>query len=56
MLVAQGLQEGVSHAAADDEGVDLFQQVVDDADLIGNLSAAEDCNERTLRVLERACP
>ena len=38
---------GVRHTAADDEGVDLAEQVVDDVQLIRDLRAAEDGDERT---------
>ena len=48
--VALGSEEGVGHAAADDQGVDLGDQVVDDADLVGDLGAAEDGDERAFRV------
>ena len=51
---ALGAEEGVSHAAADEEPVDLFEKVVDDADLVGDLRAAEDGDERALRILESA--
>ena len=40
-LVALGLEEGVRHAAADEQPVDLGQQVRDDAELVGHLRAAE---------------
>ena len=39
----------MSHAAADDDFVNLFNHVADYADFIGNLSAADDGNERMLR-------
>ena len=48
------LQEGVRHAAADEQRVDLRQQVLDHADLVGHLGAAEDRDERPRRV--RAAP
>ena len=51
-LAALCLGEGVGHAAADDDGVALVDQVLDNADLVGNLSAAQDCNERTSRVAQ----
>ena len=38
---ALGLGKGVGHAAADDDGVGLIQQVVDDADLVADLRAAQ---------------
>ena len=42
-------EERVSHSAADDQGVDLRQQVADDRELVGDFGAAEDRNERTDR-------
>ena len=51
--LALGEQERVGHAAAEDEHVDLGQQVVDDLDLVRDLGAAEDRRERPLRVLEQ---
>ena len=50
--LAPGLEERVGHGAADDDAVDLGDQVLDDADLVGDLGAAEDGHERPLRVLE----
>ena len=47
---ALGLQEGVGHAAADDDGVGDFQQVVDDADLGGHLGAAQDGHQGPLGI------
>ena len=38
-FVALSLDKGVSHAAADDQGIDLLQQVGDDIQLISDLSA-----------------
>ena len=49
-LAAGGLHEGVGHAAADEQGVDLFNQVGDDADLVLDLGAAEDGHEGALGV------
>src|SRR5699024_4722744 len=46
-LVALGSQEGVGHAAADDQGVHLLQQVADHVQLVGNLGAAQDGGEGT---------
>ena len=40
--------EGVSHAAADDDGISDLQQVVDDADLGRDLGAAQNGDQRTL--------
>ncbi len=51
--MTDSLEEGESHATADDECVDLFKQVVDDTELVVKLSAAQHCNERTIRVFER---
>jgi len=47
---ALGGEEGIGHAAADDEGVDLVEQVVDDVQLVGDLGAAEDCHKRALGI------
>ena len=48
------LEEGVRHAAADEERVHLGHQVLDDGDLVADLRAAEDGDERTRRVVQRA--
>ena len=48
----EGLLEGEGHAAADDEQVDLVEQVVDQLDLVADLGAAEDGEEGTLGRLE----
>ena len=40
-LVALGLEEGEDHAAADQQPVGRAEQVVDDAELVGDLRAAE---------------
>ena len=50
-LVALGLQEGVGHAAADDQRVDLLQQVGDDVQLVCNLGAAQNSGEGTLGIV-----
>ena len=52
-LVALRLEEGVGHAAANDQGVHLAHQVLDDADLVAHLGAAKDCDERLLRMRQR---
>ena len=39
-LAALRLDERIGHAAADDDGIGDVQQVVDDADLGGDLAAA----------------
>ena len=49
---AQGLGEGVRHAAGDDEVVHLVEQVLDDFDLGGNLRAAHDGGERAVDVIQ----
>ena len=51
-LVALGLLEGIGHAAADDDGVSLLQQVVDDVDLVGDLGAAQHRHEGALGVVQ----
>ena len=43
--LALGVEEGVGHAAADEDGVGLVEQVVDDFDLVGDLGAADDGDE-----------
>ncbi len=50
--VALGRGEGVGHAAADDQGVHLLQKVIDDVELIGDLGAAQNGHEGTLRVCQ----
>ena len=52
-LAALRLGEGVGHAAADDDGVGLFKQIVDNGDLIADLCAAEHGDERALGIVER---
>ena len=44
-------EEGAGHRAADDQRVDLGQQLLDDVDLAGDLRAAEDGDERLFRIL-----
>ena len=46
-LFALSLEEGVCHAAADDESVALLEEVGDNVELVCNLCAAEDSNEGT---------
>ena len=53
-FAAHSLGECISHTAADDDFVSDLEQVFDDADLIGYFSAAENCNERSLRIVQRA--
>ena len=52
-LIALCLQEGESHAAADDQGIALLKQIGDYIQLIRNLCAAQDGNEGSYRVLNR---
>ena len=52
--VALGDEEGVGHAAADDERVDLVHQVLEHLDLARHLGAADDRRERVLGRLEQA--
>ncbi|GAA1952046.1 hypothetical protein GCM10009717_17610 [Agromyces allii] len=53
-LVALGRQEGEEHAAADEQRVDPREQVRDDAELVGDLRAAEHDRVRALGVLGQA--
>ena len=53
-MLAFRQKEREAHAAADDERLALVDERVDDLDLIGDLRAAEDGDEGTLRVLEHA--
>ena len=48
--LALGEQERVGHPAAEDEDVDLGEQVLEDLDLVRDLGAAEDRRERPRRV------
>ena len=48
-----GLEERVGHGAADEERVDLAEQVLDDLELVRDLGAAEDRDERPFGALER---
>ena len=47
-FVALSLEEGEEHAAADDEAISFVEQVLDDAELVGNLGATENDGEWTL--------
>ena len=51
--LALGVEEGVGHAAADDDGVGLVEQVVDDLDLVGDLGSADDGDEGLVGFGER---
>ncbi len=50
---ALGHQEGVGHAAADDEGVDAIHEVLEDPELVRDLGTADDGRERLGRRLEQ---
>jgi len=52
--LAGGAEERVRHRAADAEGVDAAEEVLDDADLVRYLGAAEDGDERRLGRAEEA--
>ena len=41
-VLAKGLLEGIGHGSADDELIALFEEGVDDFDLVGDLESAED--------------
>ena len=51
-LKTLSLLESVSHAAADDERIDLIKEALDDRELIGDLGAAENGDERTDGILD----
>ena len=51
--LALGEQEGVGHAAADHEHVDLVDEVAQDLDLARDLGPADDRREGSLRVLHQ---
>ena len=53
-LVALGGEERKAHRAADEDRVGAIEERLEDADLVGHLGAADDRDERTLRVLEDA--
>ena len=50
--MTHGFYEGIGHAAADDNGVGLFKQVIDNADLVRDLGAAEDSHEGTCGIIQ----
>ncbi len=50
------LEERVGHGAADEQRIDLAEQVLDDLELVRDLGAAEDRDERTLRDREAPVP
>ena len=51
--VVQHFEEGERHTAADDHLVHLVQQVLDQLNLVGDLSTAQNRQERSLRILQR---
>ena len=52
-LAALGLGKGVGHAAADDDGVGLIQQIADHAQLVADLGAAQHRHEGPLWIVQR---
>ena len=54
--LALGLEKGIGHAAANDQGVDLIQQIADHANLVADLGAAQDRDKRMLRLFQHLCP
>ena len=46
-------KEGVGHAAADDQRIDVVKQVAEEIELGGNLRAADDGGDRALRRVQR---
>ncbi len=50
--LALGVEEGVGHAAADDDGVGFVEQVVDDLDFVGDFCSADDGDEGLIGVGE----
>jgi len=53
-VVALGFEEGVGHAAADDEGIDFGEQVADHGEFVGDFGAAEDGDEGADRFFDGA--
>ena len=51
-LLSLGLKKGVSHAAANDQRVQLVHQVPNHANLVADFGAAEDSHKRLLRMLQ----
>ena len=49
-FVALCSQEGVSHTAADKQGINLIKQVADNADFVAYLSTADNSNKRMQRI------
>ena len=53
-VVAFRCDEGIRHAAADQDDIGFFHQIRDDLDLVADLRAADDGSERTLRLFDNA--
>jgi hypothetical protein len=51
-LVPLGLEEGIGHAPADEQGIRLGEEVLDHADLVRDLGAAQDGHEGALGILD----
>src|SRR6202008_4269127 len=47
------LEEGKNHASADDQRIDLGQQVLNDADLVADLGSAQDPDKRLFGIFQR---
>ncbi len=50
----EGDEKRIGHAAADEDGVDPREQMLDEAELVGDLGAAQHGHEGTLGALEDA--
>jgi len=46
-------KEGVGHAAADDQRVDVIKEIAEEIELGGNFGAADDGRDRALRRVQR---
>ena len=51
--MALGLEEGVGHTAADEQGIGPAEEVTDDPDLVRDLGPAQDDDKGVLRCLQR---
>jgi hypothetical protein len=52
-LFSLSLEEGIRHAAADDERVHLAHQIPNHANLVADFRPAQDRHKRRLRMLQR---
>ena len=52
-LLSLGFEERISHAAANDQGVDLAHQIPNHANLVADFCPAENCDKRRLRMFQR---